>query len=815
MVQKLIKNSTVKVTEALQMALMEYANQRKSVVGPEGILVALLDQKNSIILKILNHLDRDPGEVRSVILQHAISSINELPQFSPGAVSQIRMTKDVENLFEAADRERKRLGDTFISTGALFLACFEPSASSNAKILAEAQLDYQDCVRALDDIRGNQKITDREEESKTSMLAEYTLDLTQLARRGRLDPVIGRDQEVERVIQILSRRKKNNPLLIGEPGVGKTVIAEGLAARIVSADVPDYLLNKKILSLEISSLLAGAKMQGEFEERLKTITDEIIAAEGQIILFIDEIHTVVGAGRSSGGLDASNMLKPALARGDLQCVGVTTNKEYKQYIESDKALERRFQIVRVEEPSVATTIEILKGLKSRYESHHEVEYTDDAIVAAAELSDRYITERSLPDKAIDLIDEAGAKRRLRLIYVPPEVRSLEKEKQDLLEEKSRAFNEQNFEKMSHFQMKLAQIEDQLQEERGKSSKEKTKASKYVGREDIASLISKSTGIPLKKMASTESDRLLKLEEKLQERVIGQEHAVRSVANAIRRNRSGLKSSRTPIASFLFLGPTGVGKTELAKAIAAEVLDDESKIIRIDMSEYMERHDVSKLIGSPPGYVGYGEGGQLTEQVRRQPYSVVLFDEFEKAHPDVYNLLLQILDEGWLTDSEGRKISFSNTVVIGTSNLGSSVLSQRKTPIGIGSNVVEWSKDEECQEIFKVVKNHLRPEFINRLNEIIIFNRLDTNEFTSILELILKDLESRLKNLGFSLSVGEGVREKILGSIDTNQYGARPLKRKVQDLIENKMANLLIEKPRTPDQTLKVSLENNEITIQTT
>ncbi len=813
MVQRLIKNSTVKVTEALQAALMEYANQRKSVVGPEGILVALLDQKDSIAIKIINNLDLDSGTVRAEIVDMAIAAINALPQFHPGQVSQIRMTKEVENLFEAADRERRRMGDAFISTGALFLACFDHAVPGNEKILTSVDLNYKDCVKALDDIRGNQKITDREEESRRSVLQEYTVDLTYLARKEQLDPVIGRDAEINRVIQILSRRKKNNPLLLGEPGVGKTVIAEGLANRIASADVPEYLSDKRILSLEIASLIAGAKMQGEFEERLKTVKDEVIASEGQIILFIDEIHTVVGAGRSSGGLDASNMLKPALARGQLQCIGATTNKEYKQYIESDKALERRFQPVRIEEPSVEDTIEILKGIRGRYENHHKIQYADDALIAATELSQKYILDRSLPDKAIDLLDEAGAEKRLKVIYSPPEVRKIEKERLELLDQKSKAFNEQDFEKMSSFQMLLAQLDESLEELRRQHKESTEQVNNVVDRENIAALVSRQTGVPVTKMIAQEAEKLLHLEKHLQSRVIGQEHAVKSVANAIRRNRSGIKNTDTPIASFLFLGPTGVGKTELAKAIASEVLDSDHRIIRIDMSEYMERHDVSKLIGSPPGYVGYGEGGQLTEKVRRQPYSVVLFDEFEKAHPDVFNLLLQILDEGWLTDAEGQRISFTNTVIIGTSNLGSEVLGEKKAPIGIGSHVTPWSKDDESKEIFKVVKNFLRPEFINRLDEIIIFNKLGEHEFEKILDLILKDLKSRMSHMGIELIIDEESKKYIIDSIDTNQYGARPLKRKVQDLVENEIANILIGADPKEIKSIKVGVDNGDLSLK--
>ncbi len=813
MVQRLLKISTVKVTEALQAALMEYANQRRSVVGPEGILVALMDQKDSIVLKIFGSMDRDAGELRSEIVDRAMAVITEQPQFHQGQIGQIRMTKDVENLFEAGDRERRRIGDAFISTGALFLGSFDRSVPGNSRILEEVGLSYEACLKALDQIRGAHKITDREEESRQSALAEYTNDLTALARKGELDPVIGRDPEIERVIQILSRRKKNNPLLIGEPGVGKTVIAEGLANRIAAADVPEYLLDKRILSLEIATLLAGAKMQGEFEERLKNIRDEVIAASGEIILFIDEIHTVVGAGRASGALDASNMLKPALARGQLQCIGATTNREYKQYIESDKALVRRFEVIRVEEPSVEETIEILKGLRASYEKHHQVQYGDDALVAAAELSQRYLQDRSLPDKAIDLIDEAGAITRLKVIYMPPEIRKLEKQRQDLQEKKSKAFNEQDFELMARYQMELAQLEKEIEAAKKQRLKEKGQHDHIVDREAVASVIAKRTGIPLLRMVESEAERLLQLEDHLGRRVIGQSHAVRSVANAIRRNRSGLRRPNVPIASFLFLGPTGVGKTELAKAIAAEMMDDEGRIIRIDMSEYMHKHDVSKLIGSPPGYVGYGEGGQLTEKVKRQPYSVVLFDEFEKAHSDVFNILLQILDEGWLTDSEGQKVSFANCIIIGTSNLGSEIMSDRKSPIGIGAQVNEWSKDEETKEVFKIVKNYLRPEFINRLDEIIIFNRLDAQQFAKIADVMINDLADRLSKLHVNLDFTAEARRLLVEIIDTNHYGARPLKRKLEEKVENPIASLLIRARSENPRRAVVTRKGEDLDVQ--
>lgn len=812
MVQRLLKISTVKVTEALQAALMEYANQKKSVVGAEGLLIALIDQKDSIVSKVLNEMDKDAGVLRGNIVDRAMMVISEMPQFQQGQVSQIRMTKDVENLFESADRERRRLSDTFISTGALFLACFDRSVPGTSKILEEVGLSYEECAKALDQIRGNHKITDREEESRQSALQEYTTDLTALARKGELDPVIGRDAEIERVVQILSRRKKNNPLLVGEPGVGKTVIAEGLANRIASADAPEYLLNKRIISLEIATLLAGAKMQGEFEERLKNIRDEVIASGGSIILFIDEIHTVVGAGRSSGALDASNMLKPALARGQLQCIGATTNKEFKQYIESDKALVRRFESVRIDEPSVEDTIRILEGIKDKYEAHHSIVYAHDSLVAAAEMSARYIPDRSLPDKAIDLMDEAGAIAHLKAIYTPPELRRDELRRQELIEKKSKSFNEQDFELMARYQMELAQLETELAAKKQDYMKTKSGSDHPVDREAIAAVISKKTGIPLKKMIATEADKLVNLEAHLAKRVIGQDHAIKSISNAIRRNRAGLRRPNVPIASFLFLGPTGVGKTELAKAIAAEVLDDANRIIRIDMSEYMQKHEVSKLIGSPPGYVGYGEGGQLTEKVKRQPYSVVLFDEFEKAHPDVFNILLQILDEGWVTDAEGQRVSFANCIIIGTSNLGSEVLSERRTPIGIGASVNEWSKDDSAKEVLKIVKNYLRPEFINRLDELIIFNKLEPSQFATIADIMIRDLESRLKKLKVKLDFPSEARKVLVDSIDTVNFGARPLKRKLEEMVENPISSLLIQDRRETEKTAHVKPKGEELAV---
>ena len=812
MVQRHLKNSTQKVAEAVQKALMEHAHLKKAVMTSEGILLALMDQKDSIVIKILNEMPMDAAPIRVEIQNKILSAINDLPEFDEGRVTQMQISQDVKNLFEAGDREKKRLGDSFISTGGMFLAAFDNSVPNTERILRQAGLNYDTCARALDTIRGHTKVTDKEGESRRSLMEEYTVDLTAQARRGNLDPVVCRDAEINQVIQILSRRKKNNPLLIGEPGVGKTVIVEGLALRIASADVPDHLLDKRVLSLEMGGLLAGAKLQGEFEERLKSIRDEVIASSGHIILFIDEIHTVVGAGRSSGSLDASNMLKPALAQGKLQCIGATTLKEYKQYIEPDKALARRFQTIKIDEPSVESTIEILKQIKDKYQAHHQVEYMPDAIEAAATLAKRYITERFLPDKAIDLLDASGAAKRLKMIYAPPELRDLERGRHGLMEKKSQAFNEQDFESMAAFQMELAQLEDRIKSLKNQLNMDKDHDDNHVIQEDVAHVVSEQTGIPLSKIVAQEAEKLNQLEIRLKKRVIGQDHAILSVANAIRRNRSGLKKSGKPIGSFLFLGPTGVGKTELAKAIAVEMLDDESRIIRVDMSEYMERHDVSKLIGSPPGYVGYGEGGQLTEQVKRQPYSVVLFDEFEKAHIEVFNILLQVLDEGWLTDGEGQKVSFSNCVIIGTSNIGSDLMSNKRNTIGIGAQVNEWSKDDLSKAMFKEMKNYFRPEFINRLDEVIIFNGLAGEQFGEILEIMLTDLCSRLQHMGLEFTVSAAAKKGIIAEIETDSFGARPLKRKIEALIENPIASKIVRAEAKSIKTVCVEVNAGKIEV---
>lgn len=813
MPQRFLRNSTVKVSQALQTAIMELVNLRKGLLTAEFLLMALVEQEDSIVLKIFDELRLDTGATRRDITDRVLATGAALPELLAGQTASMQISQDVNNLFAAAEGERKRLGDAYISTGATFLACFDASVPSTRKMLMEIGLSYDSCSAALDVLRGHAKVDQKDAETRLNALDEYTTDMTAQARRGALDPVVGREDEITRVVEILTRRKKNNPVLIGEPGVGKTVIVEGLAQRIADADVPEHLLNRRVLALDMGALIAGAKMQGEFEERLKKVMDGVMAAEGDIILFIDELHTVVGAGRSGGGLDASNMLKPALARGQLQCIGATTIREFKQYIESDKALERRFQPIRLAEPSPAQALEILRGLKPKYEAHHQIEYTDDALKAAVDFSVRYLTERFLPDKAIDLLDEAGASKRLKVVATPPELRVLESRKHDLLNKKAKAFNEQHFEQMATFQMELARLEEEMRKVREAWQKTHPPEDRSVMQDDIARIVSRSTGIPASRMVEAEAVRLQQLEQALQRRVIGQEDAVRTVADAIRRNRAGLRSGDRPVASFLFLGPTGVGKTELVKALAAELMDDEHKVIRLDMSEFMERHTVSRLIGAPPGYVGYGEGGQLTERVRRQPYSVILLDEFEKAHPDVYNVLLPVLDEGWLTDGEGNRVSFRNCIIVGTSNIGSDILAERRRPVGIGAQNADWSRGEEQEAVMEQVRRFLRPEFINRLDSIIIFNRLGQGELRRVVDLQIAGLARRLEAAGLKLEFGEAAKELVLGSVDTERYGARPVRRKLEQLVENEIARLMIERRDARGAVIRVDVEAGKVRVR--
>ncbi|MBX9703912.1 MAG: ATP-dependent Clp protease ATP-binding subunit, partial [Silvanigrellaceae bacterium] len=776
----------------------EAINAQVRVLIPEFLLFALMEQRDSIALKIAAEGKLDEVVVKTSILNSIYDTINKLQrnqeqlQQQPKQVQGMYGTQEIAYLLERADTERNNFGDAYISTGTLFLAFFD-SRLATREILLSAGLNYEDSKKALAVVRGNHRVTSRDDETKQSALAQYTRDITALARRGELDPVACRDFEIGRVIQVLSRRKKNNPVLLGEPGVGKTVIVDGLAQKIADQEVPDYLIGKRILSLEMGDLIAGTKMHGEFEERLKAIKEEIIDSEGQIILFIDEIHTVVGAGRTSGALDASNILKSALANGQMQCIGATTFKEYKQYIESDRALERRFQPVRVNEPSLEDAKNILRQLKVKYEKHHHILYNDESIDAAVELSNKYIFSRSLPDKAIDLIDEAGALKRIMVVNVPPDIQKMERERIKLDMARTEYFNKQDFAMVAQTQMDLLSLENGIAQKRQQWESGIKPEDRIVTADDIACLVSKVTGIPVSRLQAEDYQKLATIEEHLEKRVIGQKDGIIAVANALRRNRIGLRDRKAPIASFLFLGPSGVGKTELAKALAEYMLNDESRLLRFDMTEFMERHETSKLIGSPPGYVGYGEGGQLTEKVKRQPYSVLLFDEIEKAHPDIFHMFLQILDDGRLTDSEGQLVSFENTIVIFTSNLGSEYISSNKRNVGLGDFNKHLSNAEVQDLVLGELKKFFRPEFLNRLDEIIVFKKLTKLDVGKVVEIHLERLRRRLHKDNIVLHVSSAAIDWLIYKGYDPIYGARVMRRLIETQIENKIASELIAK----------------------
>ncbi len=787
----LFRHCTERVIEAVNIGSMELVNLRQNELYPEFILLGLLEQDDSEILRLFKELQLDPTQTKKSIVNLIYAAQRNKVKLHHDRPMQILVSTQTAEVLRMAKEETDGLGDRFIGVGALFLALHREPSGLSARILRELNFRYDRTKEAYLRMRAGRTVDDKRGDSKFETLQKYTTDLTEQARKGELDPVVGREQEIRRVIQILSRRKKNNPVLIGEPGVGKTVIAEGLAQRIVDAEVPETLLNKRVLMLEMSEVVAGSKFRGEFEERLKTIKDEVVAASGQIILFIDELHTVVGAGNVEGGLDASNMLKSALARGQLKCIGATTLEDYKKHVEKDKALERRFQTVLIKEPSVDDTYRILKGLQRRYELHHDVNFTDESMLSAARLSERYITDRFLPDKALDLIDEAGSRKHLELVYAPAEIRTLKKEREKVMAEQRDFYNQQDFEKASFAQQQLLQLDQQLRGKVSEWREARTLQDSTVTGEDIAEVVSGWTAIPLTRMLESESHKLTRMEDKIHQRIIGQENPVQAVSNAIRRNRAGLKGKNRPIGSFIFLGPTGVGKTELAKALAEFLLDDEERIVRLDMSEYMERHSVSKLIGSPPGYVGYGEGGQLTEKIRRHPYTVLLLDEIEKAHSDVFNLLLQILDEGRLTDGEGRTVSFVNTIIIGTSNIGSEDITREYTSIGFGKAVTSVAYEEIKKRVMREVKKAFKPELLNRIDDLIVFHQLDRGHIRQIVELTLCDLESRLAEQSLTIEVSEAAKEKLADDGFDPVYGARPLKRTVETQVENVLAQKLI------------------------
>jgi ATP-dependent Clp protease ATP-binding subunit ClpC len=788
MIQNFTQLSTKKVMQTLEIAVAELVGLRQNVLTPDFILLALLSQPDGEAMKILENLLSNPAEAAQRIKGRVLGHYQRA---TPVQANQIVASQELMELFRLAYEEAKQLGDSYISTGSLFLALFDPRIGHTAEFLREAGINHDQARQALQELRGGRTVNSEDAETQPDVLARYTRDLTELARAHELDPVIGREEEIARVIQTLSRRKKNNPALIGEAGVGKTVIVEGLAQRIADADVPDTLLNKRLLALDMGEIIAGAKMRGEFEERLKSVRDAVIEAKGSVILFIDELHTVVGAGAGGGGLDAPSLLKTALAQGSLQVIGADTLDEYHRFVESDKALERRFHPILVREPSVEETVRILAGVAPRYEGHHQVHYAEDALKAAAQLAERYITDRRLPDKAVDLIDEAGSHKHLRLISIPRDVKELERENQRLLREKTAAFNSQNFEQAARLQMEILKLEERLGAARKQWEAERGQEDTEVHAEDIAGVVSRWTGIPVARMVETEADKLARMEEALHRRIVGQDDAVRAVADAIRRNRAGITAARRPIGSFLFLGPTGVGKTELARALAAFLLDDESRIVRLDMSEYMERHEVSKMIGAPPGYIGYGEGGQLTERVRRNPYTVVLLDEVEKAHPDVFNMLLQILEDGRLTDAQGRTVSFRNTILIGTSNLGTEALSPDRRPIGFVQSATP-SYAEARELVMHEVKRFFKPEFLNRLDDVIVFHYLEPAQVRVIATLFVAELVRRLAERRIELVVAEEVLDQLARDGFDPVYGARPLRRELERQLENPLAMKIVK-----------------------
>ena len=786
-------------------------------VGTEHVLIGLIKVKNGVAAKALNELGLSAETIIEDVEEH-IGRGNK-------KASSVYMTPRVKHVLELAVEVANHMNHNYVGTEHILLGLLSDGGGVAVGLLRNHNIRASDIVEVIRDILGSSGRTshngeDNQDSTSLGDLADFGIDLNESAKQGKIDPVIGRDKEISRVIQILSRRTKNNPVLIGEPGVGKTAIAEGLAQRIVNGNVPEILRNKRIISLSISSMLAGAKYRGEFEERLKKAIDEV-QKHDDMIIFIDEIHTLVGAGATEGAMDAANILKPALARGEFQVIGATTLDEYKKHIEKDAALERRFQPVLVGEPSEEDALEILKGLRDRYEAFHKAKITDEALEAAVSLSSRYITDRFLPDKAIDVVDEAASKVRMKVFSAAPDVKALETQLADVKKEKEAAVTAQEFEKAAEMRDEEQRIEKEINDKK-QVAKENSDAKLVVTDEDIASVVAQWTGIPVSKIAQEESESLLHLEEELHKRVIGQDEAVVAVSKAVRRARAGLKDPKRPIGSFLFLGPTGVGKTELARALAVALFGDETAMIRLDMSEYMEKHTVSRLVGAPPGYVGYEEGGQLTDAVRRKPYSVILLDEVEKAHADFFNILLQVLDDGRLTDSQGRTVDFRNTVIIMTSNLGANALRKSSPELGFlaakksdsasdASNEVNFK--EAKKSVMDAVKRHFRPEFLNRIDEMIVFHALTSNDLKQIVTILMDTVVKRLGDMGLSLEISPAAMDMLVKEGSDFSMGARPLKRAIQRLIEDPISDLILQGNAPEGATIKADVEDEHIIVK--
>lgn len=792
---------TERAQKVLALSQEEAVRLGHNIIGTEHILLGLLREGEGIAAKALKDLGVDLANIQKEV--EKLIGVGKQP------MQTIHYTPRAKKVVELSQDEARKLGHSYVGTEHILLGLIREGEGVAARVLNNLGISLNKARQQVLQLLGsNESKAGRQSRGQAASAHTPTLDslakdLTRSARDGKIDPVIGRDKEIERVIQVLSRRTKNNPVLIGEPGVGKTAIAEGLAQKIVSNEIPEILRDKRVMTLDMGTVVAGTKYRGEFEDRLKKVLDEIRQAEN-IILFIDELHTLIGAGGAEGAIDASNILKPSLARGELQCIGATTLDEYRKYIEKDAALERRFQPIQVDEPTVEETIKILKGLRDRYEAHHRVTITDEAIEAAAQLSARYITDRFLPDKAIDLIDEAGSKVRLNTYTVPPNIKKLEKKLEEVRKEKDAAVQGQEFEKAASLRDSEQGIREQLEQAQNEWIEKKGKENSEVTVEDIANIVSSWTKVPVSKLTKDESERLLNMEEILRKSIIGQTEAVKAVSTAIRRARSGLKDPKRPIGSFIFLGPTGVGKTELARRLADVIFGDEDSMIRIDMSEYMEKHATSRLVGSPPGYVGYEEGGQLTEQVRRKPYSVILLDEIEKAHPEVFNILLQVLEDGRLTDSKGRLVDFRNTIIIMTSNVGATEL-KRNRYVGFNLDAPDFEHKEMKAKVLEEMKKVFRPEFLNRIDETIVFHALEKEHMKKIVVLMLDELKERLKELDIEFAITDKAVEKIVEEGFDPEYGARPLRRSIQKNIEDLLSEEVLKGTVKKGDHVKVGL----------